>query len=269
MNILVKENKEKFNDFLYEKIDLRQFQYKYLRSYLQNKNNKLYDSSLININEDSWILILDGDYLLVYGENWSREQFLEIKELIDWKSSNNFQVAGNSELIFDLIDFWGISNYKIEKERIFYKSNNINKYSSKNIHKAKFAEQDELANMLKLYYHEEYKGKYDKPINECRKDIFKWIKDGKIYALKNSTGKILSFCTVLNPDIGILFTKQKYRNQGNGKILLSYCANILLRKNNEIYIMTDKNEKASNIVCEKIGFNPFYNYSQLGINYTE
>ena len=71
-------------------------------------------------------------------------------------------------------------------------------------------------------------------------------KPEEIYVLKDSNGEITSFCTLINPDIGIIFTKKQYRRQGKGKKLLSFCSNLLLEENDEIYLMTDSNVLSSN-----------------------
>jgi hypothetical protein len=81
MNITPKENPEEFNRFLFEKVGVELFQNKFLLDYLkkvQSGEQRLYDASLLNTNNDSWILILHGKMLLVYGENWKTEQFSEI-----------------------------------------------------------------------------------------------------------------------------------------------------------------------------------------------
>ena len=84
--------------------------------------------------------------------------------------------------------------------------------------------------------------------------------------LRNQNNETLSFCTIINPDIGILFTSPTHRNNGFGKILLSYCSQLLLNYNDEIYLMTDKNKVSSNSACQRVGFEPFFNYQQLLIN---
>ncbi len=130
-----------------------------------------------------------------------------------------------------------------------------------------FKELNELAVMLQEYYHEEYNGINDKTIEEMQHRIFQVIHTKKIYVLLDTNEKLLSFCTIINPDIGILFTKRQYRNKGYGKIILSYCSNFLQQKNGMVYLMTDIDKLESNIVCEAVGFKPYYKYVVALINY--
>ena len=67
-------------------------------------------------------------------------------------------------------------------------------------------------------------------VNQC-------ISKETMYVLKNSNSDILSFCTIINPDIGIFFTNVEFRNKGYGKIILSHCASLLLQRNQEIYLI--------------------------------
>jgi hypothetical protein len=271
MNITPKDNPTEFNRFLSEKIGLELFEDKFLLDYIKKAQSgvlKLYDASLVNISDDSWILILHGEVLLIYGKNWKAEQFSEIKETFDLNSYTNYSLAGNSELINDLIDFFKVYNHIIEKERIFYRTNKISNFDSKKttIELGQMSDLNELSEMLQKYYHEEYNGQNDKQIDEMNRRIFGLIQTSAIYVLKNSSGEICSFCTIINPDIGILFTKSKFRKKGFGKIIIAFCSKLLLEENDEVFVMTDKAKIASNIVCEKVGFKPYFNYTSTGIN---
>ena len=121
--------------------------------------------------------------------------------------------------------------------------------------------------MLQEYYHEEYNGLNDKTIEDMRQRIISVIQIKKIYVLLDMNETLLSFCTVIDPDIGILFTKKEHRNKGYGKIILSYCSQLLQQKNETVYVMTDSDKLESNIVCEAVGFKPYYNYIMTKINY--
>ncbi len=120
--------------------------------------------------------------------------------------------------------------------------------------------------MLQEYYKEEYHGQNNKTIEEAKRRIKILIDSEEIYVLKDSNGEIASFCTIINPDIGIIFTKKQYRRQGKGGKLLSYCSSLLLEKNDEIYLMTDRNVISSNMICKKIGFIPYFNFIYIRIN---
>ncbi|MEP0266877.1 hypothetical protein [Dokdonia sp.] len=271
MNITPKDNNIEFNRFLSERLGLELYEDKFLRDYIKKAQSgalNLYDASLINVSDESWILILHGEVLLVYGKNWKKEQFSEIKEIFELNSYTNYSLAGNSELINDLIDFFKVDNHTIEKERIFYRTNKISDFDSKKntICIAQMSDANELSEMLQKYYHEEYNGQNDKSIDEMFRRICGLIQTNSMYVLKNSSDEICSFCTIINPDIGILFTKSKFRGKGYGKIIISFCSKLLLEENDEVFVMTDKAKMVSNIVCEKAGFKPYFNYTSTEIN---
>lgn len=270
MNISPQNNRLEFERFLFERNNLDLFKFKFLDSYIRavNENEKVvYSDSLLNVSKSGWILILHGDILLIYGENWSSDQLMEIKTSFDLNKFKNYTVTGDSELINQLLHLYQIPK-TIQKERIFYKSSVIQKLISDELSIELGNQTDlmELAQMLKQYYREEYKGLNDKTIEEMASRVEQMILSKTIFVLRNQKNSILSFCTIINPDIGILFTQPNERNKGYGKTILSYCSNLLLKKNTEIYLMTDKNEISSNSTCKKLGFEPFYNYQQITIN---
>lgn len=271
MNILPKNNPVKFNKFLFEQLRLDMFKHKFLSLYISSvkKGDKvLYDASVLNLQEDSWILILHGEALLIYGENWKEKQFQEISSDFDFNKYRNYLVSGDSALIRSLINFNKLSNHWTEKERVFYRATQIKKIplQGESISLGKINELNELAVMLQEYYKEEYGGQNNKSIEETTRRIQNLIDSKKIYLLKDTNGEIACFCTLINPDIGIIFTKSQYRRQGKGKMLLSYCSNLLLKENDEIYLMTDKCNLSSNMTCMKLGFEQFFDYTSIRIN---
>jgi len=96
--------------------------------------------------------------------------------------------------------------------------------------------------------------------------ILQVLSTKKLVVLKNSSDQLLGFCTIIDPDIGILFTKTEHRQLGYGNILLSYCSAQLIKKNGEVFLMTDKNETASNKTCQAVGFIGYFNNTFLQIN---
>lgn len=120
--------------------------------------------------------------------------------------------------------------------------------------------------MLQEYYHEEYNGLNNKEIEEMQLRMFQLIKSEKVYVLLNSNDQILSFCSIIDPDIGILFTKNDSRNKGCAKMILSYCSNLLLQRNGKVFLMTDQDKLESNLVSAKVGFESFYKYKMVEIN---
>jgi hypothetical protein len=271
MNITPQNNPEEFEQFLFDKIGINLFHHKFLKDYVDEAiagRRKLYDKSVISYTESGWIIILHGEMLLIYGENWNYSHLEEVSKVVDLKKFNDFAITGKSNLINDLMTFQKFENYSILKERILYQTDNVERLDigKLKIENGNLTNLDELSTMLQQYYHEEYKGENDKSIFEMQNGMSQLINSEKIYVLKNQTGEILSFCTIIDPDIGILFTKSKYRKSGYAKVILSFCSNLLLKKNDEVFLMTDKNEMASNKTSISVGFKPYYNNSLVEIN---
>lgn len=272
MNITPNDNPEEFNKILFQEIGINLFRHKYLKDYLdgvQSGSKKLYDASFINTTEKGWILILHGEILLIYGHNWNKSQFSEIKEIFDLNQYTNYVAGGDAKLINELIEFFQVDKHTLRKERIFYKSEKIKDFDNNDfkIELGKMDDINELAVMLKQYYHEEYNGENDKSLAEMQQRMLYLIQSAKIYTLKNNSNDLLSFCSIIDPDIGILFTNSEHRKKGYGKILLSFCSKLLEKENGNVYVMTDKNELASNQVMKAVGFKPIYEHSMTEINY--
>ncbi len=272
MNLTLRNNIPEFEQFLFEEIDLGLYKHKFLYDYVAkavNGHKPLYELSVINTSNNGWILILHGEVLLIYGENYIEDQIVEINQVFDLNKFRNYSLAGDNILIDKLIEFYKPSNFEVEKRRIFYRTNEIKNYAAKGlkIRLGSFDELNQLALMLQEYYHEEYNGLNDKTIDEMRERIISVIQTQNIYVLLDMENNLISFCTIIDPDIGILFTNQEYRNKGYGKILLSFCSQYLQQKNGEIYVMTDRDKVESNIVCEAVGFKPFFNYVMTKINF--
>jgi hypothetical protein len=231
-------------------------------------DSTFYDDSLLNIRGDSWILIIHSDAVMIYGHMWSSENFEEIKKGFDLSKFSNYLIIGDSLLIKALLEFYEIDNFIIEMERVFYRANSITLFDTQDLEISSPEEIDinPLASMLQQYYHEEYDGENDKSLEEMKSRIQTCISKKAIYVLKNGENNILSFCTLIDPDIGIFFTKAELRNKGYGKIILSYCSDILLQQNEEIYLMTVKSKAESNAACQRVGFRQFYEYSYIRIN---
>ncbi|MGE0561942.1 MAG: GNAT family N-acetyltransferase [Flavobacteriales bacterium] len=228
----------------------------------------IYNSSVINTTDNGWILIIHSEMLLIYGDNWTIEQFEEINDAFDLNKYTNFKLSGDDKLIDKLITFYKPKNFEIEKRRLLYQTAKTNVFENKNlkVRLGSFNEINDLASMLQEYYHEEYNGLKDKKIEEMKEHIISYIYKKKIYVLLNINDVLLSFCTIVDPDIGILFTKKEYRNKGYGKVILSYCSSYLQQKNDSVYLMTDRDKIESNIVCKKVGFSPYYKYKMIKIN---
>lgn len=274
MNLTPQNNPTEFEQFLFKKIDVNLYHHKFILDYLEDAaagEKKLYDKSVINVTEEGWILILHGEVLLIYGQNWRSEQFDEISEIIDLKQFTNFSLIGNTELVKSLLAYYKIDDIIVYKERILYKTQTIKNFHDDNLNfvHGHFENIEEIAVMLQQYYHEEYKGENDKSIEDMRIRVLQVIATGKLFLMKNNNSRILGFCTIIDPDIGILFTKPEFRNQGFGKKLLAHCSKLLLEKNKDVYVMTDKNEVGSNKTCTSVGFIQYFNNIFVQINSIE
>jgi|SRR5690606_26438304 len=273
MNLNPINNQADFNRFLFNDINLEEYKYKFLYDCIQKAQSgqvPIYETSILNISDTGWILILHSDMLLIYGENWNEDQIHEISDVFDLNVFTNFTLAGDDELIDQIIDFYRPRNSEVKKRRIFYQTDAIVIIENENINirSAMLSDLDELAIMLQQYYYEEYNGQNDKSIEETQELILSYIQNATITVLENEDRELISFCTIVNPDIGILFTKQQHRNNGFGKIILSYCANQLHNENGTVYLMTDRDRVDSNIVCERVGFVPFFHYKMIVVNQT-
>ncbi|TAE36765.1 MAG: GNAT family N-acetyltransferase [Sphingobacteriales bacterium] len=217
---------------------------------------------------ESWILIIHSNTIFVYGNNWNKNQFDEISKSFDFSLFSNYPVSGETSLINQLLEHYKIDNFRIETERLFYRTNSVEAFSNINLEVLLPNEKDVniLAKMLLQYYLEEYEGESKKTFIEMRSKIEEYISGERIYILKNLNGNILSFCTINNPDIGIFFTRKEYRNKGYGKIILSFCSNLLLKRNAEIYLMTMRTKLESNTACKQVGFKQYFEYSSIRIN---
>lgn len=271
MNITPEHYPAEFNRLLFEELDLTDYRYKYLSDYINKAKEgcrPIYNTSVINVSNNGWILVLHGDMLLLYGEHWNIEQIVELSESFDLNNFSNYTLAGQEFLIDTLTNFFEITNIEVHKHRLFYQSSSIVvfQHQSTIVRLADYNELDDLALMMQSYFHEEYLGLNDKTIEEMRKQIHWLISNRKIYLATNNNNLLLGFCTIIDPDIGILYTSFNYRNNGYGKIILSYCASLLQSNNHIVYLMTDRDNVSSNILSQQVGFNPFFEYKMITIH---
>jgi len=280
MNYIAGNNPSFFRDFIDQNIaDKSLYQYNFLQNQLESVldgHEQIYSDSLVNVNPDDgskWIIIVNTDRLVsVYGSNWDESQVDEILTAFDFTAKEHSLISGTSRLVLELLDKAKLKDCEIGKRRFFYRSSSIKKinYQVYNIEIPGFEKVSELAKMLQLYYHEEYKGANDKSIEDMYMRINELILSNQIFVIKETeNGNIISFCSIKDSSPGILFTKPQYRNRGYGQILLSYCSNLLLAEKEYIYLMTDADIIESNVLCEKIGFENFYEFISIDINHQE
>ncbi|MBP2615822.1 GNAT family N-acetyltransferase [Chryseobacterium jejuense] len=274
MNYIANDNPSFFRDFLNQNFaDKSLYQYTYLQNQLESVLNgyeQIYSDSLVNVDNNDpskWIIIVNTDRLVsIYGSNWDANQINEILVAFDFDIENHSFISGTSKLILEILDKAKIKDYQIGKKRSFYKSSSVKEfdYSTYNIQRPGFERVPELAKMLQMYYHEEYKGNNDKTIQDMYMRINDLILSDEIFTINDITdNSIISFCSIKDSSPGILFTNKSSRNKGYGQILLSYCSNLLLNQQKTIYLMTDADILESNILCQKIGFEKFYDYISI------
>lgn len=102
MNLTLKNNFKEFDKYFFEKIDLSLYKHKFIKDYLEKAERGLmpiFDGSAINVTSNSWIVILHGRVLLIYGNNWTKNQIEELSKVIDLNTFTNYTLAGDNTLI--------------------------------------------------------------------------------------------------------------------------------------------------------------------------
>jgi RimJ/RimL family protein N-acetyltransferase len=229
-----------------------------------------FDAWIYNTDE-SWCVgfWISGNYLL-NSKNLSNTDLLLINERINFSIFNQdgFHVAGNTELINSLSELNQSFSLEKFKERYFYVANKIN-FESEFVDKISLVLKDDIEEVAKLYqqyYVEEYNGANNKEIEEVKINIKSLITRNLIYKLEIED-EIIGFCTKMSflseyPNmIGTIFIKESHRNKKYAQHLLSKISNDMLTLNQEIYLMTTKENLASNKMVENIGFSKKYEHS--------
>jgi len=276
MNYSAGENPILFRNFLEQNISGDKYEYTFVNNQIESVlagYDQIYSDSFVNIcekNPKSWILVVNTDkFVSVYGENYTEEQITESLKVFDFADENHTFLSGSKDLLLKIVDFAAEGKYKLEKSRYFYRLSQAKKmdYSTYQIVIPDFENVLELAEMLQMYYHEEYNGDNDKTLDQMYKKINELLLTNSIVVLTDpKSEKIISLCTVKDSSPGILFTKSTFRNKGFGKVLLNFCSEQLLKENEIIYVMTDANVLSSNRVMEDLGFEKFYEYINVTIN---
>lgn len=222
-------------------------------------------------SEDSWCvgLWISGNYLF-NSKNLSDSDLHLINERINFSVFNKdgFHFAGNSSLIDSLAELNDRFSLEKFKERYFYVANKIN-FENDIDAKISFVIEDdieEIAILYQQYYVEEYNNTKNKSVAEVISIINSLVPRYLIYKLKIEN-EIIGFCTKMSflsasPNmIGTIFIKDSHRNKKYAKYLLSNISNDLLTTNQEIYLMTTKENVASNKMVENIGYIQEYEHS--------
>jgi len=261
------EDTDDFSDFIIENIERHDYRYKYLINVLDaiyGHEIQANVNSFINEDEDGWIIFIEIEaQLFVYGLNFSDIQVSHFVETINLKEYKNFEIMGTMELVYKILNLSEIENYKLIKDRCFYQLTNYDSAPIQdNIELANFDDIDELIQMFQNYYIEEYNGERNKTADFLTPMINRYIHNESLFVIKNAE-TITTFCSVSNPDIGIIFTKEEYRGQGLGHRLLEYCSNLLFEENEVVYLMTDMHNPSSNKITQKIGYELIYEHTNL------
>ncbi|WP_162989974.1 GNAT family N-acetyltransferase [Chryseobacterium sp. 6424] len=264
--ISIHDNNE-FLDFLNDKIDRNDFRYKYLIPVLDMVFGigqvPITENTTIFTHEKSWVIYIETHgQLFLYGENF--EIFIdELSEIISFQNFKGFEIMGDYTLVYSLLEKKNITNYTVIKDRIFYSLNNTDKLTpSFNETKAENQDCDEITQMMLDYYVEEYKGLRNKTVEQINPAIVEHINTNSIIINKENN-VIRAFCTINDPDIGIIYVKPEYRNQNIGKQLLSSASEQLFKQNGCCYLMTDLINEASNKMCIDVGYFEIYKHTNI------
>lgn len=269
------EYDENIIDFVkdFDKLIVEENRFKYyflfhsLNSVLHGPVN--YYDAWIYKKQNTWIsgLWIDGHYYF-YGKNWKKSDIAKVVDHIDFSIfQNGFHFAGDYKLVNEIFNIYTLDN-KDFKNRYFYqltsKHNLIINYTHR-IEIPKESDIQELAEMYKQYFEEEYKGTNNKTLNEMKSSIIKLIEEESIY-INRLDSEIAGFCTTMftnspEPLIGTLFVQEKFRNKNIAKSLLSLTTEKLLEQAKTCYLMTDMENEPSNKVVEEVGFRNIYNHT--------
>lgn len=230
-----------------------------------------YHDAWIYENDESWCVgfWIDGNYFL-NSNNLSENDLKIINNRINFKhfKQDGFHFAGNTELVDSLSEI--NTDFELEefKERYFFaldKVNNENNLSNK-ISLIDYDDVDEIAILYQQYYVEEYQGTNNKQLEVVKDNIYSLITRNLMYKLEIDN-EIIGFCTKMTflsdtPNmIGTIFIQESNRNKKYAQNLLRFVSNIMLKENQEIYLMTTKQNTASNKMVERVGFLKKYDHS--------
>ncbi|MFC4634644.1 GNAT family N-acetyltransferase [Dokdonia ponticola] len=212
---------------------------------------------------------ISGNYFF-NSKNLTKEDVKNIKDKIDFKQfkKDGFHFIGNTQLIDKLSDHNSSFTLESFKERYFYSLKEIHLKSkfSKEVNLASQEDIQEIATLYQQYYQEEYNGNNNKELTKTLENFESLQLRKLIYSLKEND-KVIGFCTImtfLSPKpnmIGTIFIDVNFRNNGNGRHLLSFVVGEILKQNDELFLMTTKENISLNRMVESIGFRKCYEHS--------
>lgn len=256
---------EKFQDFITEKIQRNIYEFKYLINCLDlvfSQRLEIDVKSQILINVSSWIIYIETpNNLFLYG-NFDTNLLDKLSETIDLKDYKGREIMGGFDLVYYLVQKSNLHDFKVIKDRLMYSTQKVISIVENSSQLATIDDLEQLIVLHQKYYNEEYLGERDKSAEHLRDGIKGQIEDDEMYLIKDSQ-RILAFCSIINPDVGIMFTEKAHRGKGLAKQLLYICTEKLLKENDTAYLMTDMHNLASNKVCEQVGYVSYYKHTNL------
>jgi ribosomal protein S18 acetylase RimI-like enzyme len=211
-------------------------------------------------------LCIDGGYYF-YGQNWTETELEIIRRRVNFNTfPNGFHFVGTNSLINDI--FNGVEIKTVDfKDRYFYKIDSITvtSYTPHIITEPNESDIEELAIITQESHKEEYKELSQRTLEEFVVQVRELISNSDIFINRNDK-EITGFCTAMytksdSPMIGTLFIKEKYRNKGIGKALLSFVTKkLMMEKANSCYLVTERNNVSANKVIESIGYIKIYEH---------
>lgn len=269
MKIITLNNLTEFQDFILEKIERNTYEYKYLINCLDlvftYQELSIDIKSQILIDGYNWVIYIETPLnLFLYGL-YDTILIDKLSETIDLKAYKGYEIMGDYDIVYYLITKSNLKNYKVIKDRLFYSREKINSIQENKSQLASIDDLDDLIFLHQEYYNEEYLGQRDKTEEFLRAGVLEKIENKKIFLIKDKQ-KIIAFCSIINPDIGILYTSTEHRSKGLAKQLLTTCTKKLLKDNKTAYLMTDMHNLQSNKVCKKVGYISYYRHTNLELS---
>lgn len=224
------------------------------------------EAFIIKSSTESWIIGFSafGNFLL-YGNNWNDEQLdITVKKLGESNIENGFHLAGTFDLLQEIKPKTSFDTETF-KERIFYSCKNLlssNFEADIHIGYAEMKYHQKITEMVCEYFEYEYNGKNNKDFNQMLPQTFHQIVRGSLWQITNSED-IIGFCSIVETSVGIsiigsFFVSKNQRNSGYGTLLLEKVSLNLLKENDEVWLLSDKNDSSSNKIFVKLGYKPVY-----------
>src|SRR5258708_3299858 len=209
------EHTDQFFNCLQEHVQPDDYRYKFLSAALTGAFGRAVGidaKSFFHQTDDGWLLFIElGMHLFMYGENYSATHIAHLIDAVDFKKCKGFEIMGSKDLVYTVLQSATIDNYTLIKDRCFYKLSHLAVApTKKGITTAKVEDRTELTQMFQGYYAEEYQGENNKDTDTLFPRIERLIREQSLFVLRIHK-TITSFCSVINPNIGILFTKQNHQ----------------------------------------------------------